>query len=548
MLTPEELQRVGETLLPQFDTLNTWIVSDMIERFMIRFGRGYDVLLTGTDAWQAWVLQQSGEQLDAVQAKLAKETGKTKEEIAAIFEEYGIKALTADAGAMHLSGYRLSPAMMEIISDAYDRTLGEIQNLTRTTAGIANQTFIDVMDETYWRVRTGAQSYTAAVADAVLKLSKVQADVRYPSGHVDHLETAVLRAVRTGVAQSSGNCSLQLCKESGWNHVLVSEHIGARVSAENPIADHAGWQGKVYCIEGSTEEYPNLKAATGYPDDPLGLCGYNCRHSFTPFLPGVSTNPYDGKHVDTEENRKAYALSQEQRRMERSIRAQKRKCAALKTAAAHCEDPAAKAKLQEQYRQSAAHLQKQNAAYADFCKSHERKPYYDRLAVAGWDRSQAAAASAATRKMQKKVVIGQKRDTMLPETDLDGVGSVHFVTHLDIEKYGCVSKHITTDEVIITDERIQHIQEHHPNDFERFFSYIPRMINDPDYIVMANKENTGVILKEIEENGEKFKLILRVKVQTDPDEYKNSVLSFWHIGDTTWKKTLKNKKILYKKE
>lgn len=35
----------------------------------------------------------------------------------------------------------------------------------------------------------------------------------------------------------------------------------------------------------------------------------------------------------------------------------------------------------------------------------------------------------------------------------------------------------------------------------------------------ANKPNTGVILKEIEENGEKFKVILRVKVESDPAEY-----------------------------
>lgn len=547
MLTPEELQRVGETLLPQLDTLNTWIVSDMIERFMIRFGRGYDVLITGTDAWQAWVLQQSGEQLDAVQDKLAKETGKTKEEIAAIFEEHGVKAIAADAGAMNLSFYRLSPVMMEIISDAYDRTLGEIKNLTRTTAGIANQTFIDIMDETYWRVRTGAQSYTAAVADAVLRLSKVQADVRYPSGHVDHLETAVLRAVRTGVSQSSGNCSLQLCKEYGWNHVLVSEHIGARVSAENPIADHAGWQGKVYCIEGSKEEYPNLKAATGYPDDPLGLCGYNCRHSFAPFLPGVSKNPYDGKHVDTEENRKAYALSQEQRRMERIIRAQKRKCAAQKTAIEHCEDPIEKAELQEQYNQCALRLQRQNAAYADFCKNHDLNPYYDRIAVAGWDRSQAAAASAAARKMQKKVVIGQKRDTMIPESGLGGVADVHFVTHLDIEKYRCVSNHITTDEVIITDVQIAHIRDRHPEALTDFEKYARLIVDDPDYI-LENRPNTGLLLKRIEEEGKQYQLVLRLRVPTDSETYKNSIITFTKIRDKEWKRLLRNKKILYKKE
>lgn len=74
------------------------------------------------------------------------------------------------------------------------------------------------------------------------------------------------------------------------------------------------------------------------------------------------------------------------------------------------------------------------------------------------------------------------------------------------------------------------------------------MIAEPDYIAQANKANTAVILKEIKENGEKFKLILRIKMQHDPADYWNSVLSFWRIGDTTWRKTLKNKKILYKAE
>jgi len=118
---------------------------------------------------------------------------------------------------------------------------------------------------------------------------------------------------------------------------------------------------------------------------------------------------------------------------------------------------------------------------------------------------------------------------------------------IDINIYQCVSSDIVTDEVIITEERIQHIRERHPNDFERFVSYIPDIIARPDYIIEANKEHTAVILKEIEENGERFKLILRIKVKNDPSEYKNSVISFWRVGDTTWNKTLKNKIILYRK-
>ena len=126
--------------------------------------------------------------------------------------------------------------------------------------------------------------------------------------------------------------------------------------------------------------------------------------------------------------------------------------------------------------------------------------------------------------------------------------NVQIVGKINIATYRCVSVEIVTDEVVMTEERIEHIRKQHPNDYERFCTYIPRMIAEPDYIVQANKANTAVILKEIKENGEKFKLILRIKMQHDPADYRNSVLSFWHIGDTTWRKTLKNKKILYKAE
>lgn len=245
MITPEQFQEIGETLLPLLDDLTEWIARDMIERFMIRFGRGEEKLLTGTDEWQAWVLKQAGGNLDEIQKALAKSTGKSQQEIAKIFKDSGIQAAKADAEAAAVTFSGLSPGMMAIITDAYERTVGEITNITRTTAGATNQAFIDICDAAYWKVRTGAQSYTAAMLEGIKELGQVQPIVRYPSGHKDTLEVAVLRCIRTGVAQSSGNMTIQQCKDMGWNHVLVSQHLGARVSDTDPIADHAGWQGKV---------------------------------------------------------------------------------------------------------------------------------------------------------------------------------------------------------------------------------------------------------------------------------------------------------------
>lgn len=125
---------------------------------------------------------------------------------------------------------------------------------------------------------------------------------------------------------------------------------------------------------------------------------------------------------------------------------------------------------------------------------------------------------------------------------------VYLVGKINRDIYKCIVNDIVTNEVIITDERIQHIKNRHPEDYERFFLYISQIIENPDYIIRANKENMGVLMKKIEMSGEKFKLVLKIAVKNDPKGYKNSVISFWHIGDVTWKKTIKNKDILYKRE
>lgn len=125
---------------------------------------------------------------------------------------------------------------------------------------------------------------------------------------------------------------------------------------------------------------------------------------------------------------------------------------------------------------------------------------------------------------------------------------VHQVTRLDIEKYKCVSKHITTSEVVITDERIQHIRERHPNDFEKYQQYIAQIIEEPDYLLQDKMPNTAVVLKEFEDCGEHFRLALRLATPLDNPEYKNSILTFLKIREKEWNRLLKNKVILYKHE
>lgn len=125
---------------------------------------------------------------------------------------------------------------------------------------------------------------------------------------------------------------------------------------------------------------------------------------------------------------------------------------------------------------------------------------------------------------------------------------MHNMGKIDIEKYKCVSQNILTDEVIITDERIRHIKERHPNDYERFYSYIPQIIAEPDYILADTRPNTAMILKQIVDKGERFRLALRLVTYEDNPSYKNSVITFMKIREKEWRRLIKNKENLYKSE
>lgn len=121
------------------------------------------------------------------------------------------------------------------------------------------------------------------------------------------------------------------------------------------------------------------------------------------------------------------------------------------------------------------------------------------------------------------------------------------VGHIDYEKYRCVADTFATDEVIITAERVRHIKDRHPGDYERYFQYIQSIVEDPDYILMANKPNTALILKQMEDGDGGYKAVLRLKIGYDPVEYKNSVISFQKVEEKRYLRYTRSDKVLYKR-
>ena len=109
-----------------------------------------------------------------------------------------------------------------------------------------------------------------------------------------------------------------------------------------------------------------------------------------------------------------------------------------------------------------------------------------------------------------------------------------------------VSPDIRTDEDIITEERIRHIQERHPGELERYAGYLRDVVEHPSYIIADERPNTAVVLKELEAQGDHLRLALRLATAADHPDHKNSVLTFMRIREKEWLRLLRNKKILYK--
>ena len=53
---------------------------------------------------------------------------------------------------------------------------------------------------------------------------------------------------------------------------------------------------------------------------------------------------------------------------------------------------------------------------------------------------------------------------------------MRFLCKIDRKLYACVSENIVSEDVVLNPERILHIQEHHPGDYERYGKYMRSMI------------------------------------------------------------------------
>lgn len=407
--------------------------------------------------------------------------------------------------------------------------LNEMQQANEQSERAALRYMNDVYRKTILRtaaaMQAGGQTLQQAT-DAATRdfLEQGIACIRYRNGRRVNISTYAEMALRTAGTRAMLMGEAAQRERLGLDTVLVSQY-GACSKTCLP------WQGLVYIddvfqpyhgthtpggtygVSRNGRQYPLLSVAMQG-----GLFHPNCRHTLSTWVEGVSTRP---RPMDKAKVEAAAQLEAGQRALERSVRKAKRQAAGL------CDPAAAKA--------ARARVHAAQKELRDFVADHG-----DVLRRNVWRERDAAALERYTNPAASGILDTSNRIGVNPD--------VNYICDLNSEIYKAAVPTITTEHVIITDKQLEHIRERHPDISATVMEQLTEIIHAPDYIIETDMPYTANILKHLEINGKGYQLVLRIRTDSDPEEFQNSVITFMSVNEKRYRQYLRNRKILYSRE
>lgn len=407
--------------------------------------------------------------------------------------------------------------------------LNEMQQANEQSERAALRYMNDVYRKTILRtaaaMQAGGQTLQQAT-DAATRdfLDQGIACIRYRNGRRVNISTYAEMALRTAGTRAMLMGEAAQRERLGLDTVLVSQY-GACSKTCLP------WQGLVYIddvfqpyhgthtpggtygVSRNGRQYPLLSVAMQG-----GLFHPNCRHTLSTWVEGVSTRP---RPMDKAKVEATAQLEAKQRALERSVRKAKRQAAGL------C-DPAAAKSARARVRAAQKELR-------DFVADHG-----DVLRRNVWRERDTAALERYTTPAASGILDTSNRIGVNPD--------VNYICDLNPEIYKAAVPTITTEHVIITDKQLEHIRERHPDISATVMEQLTEIIHAPDYIIETDMPYTANILKHLEINGKGYQLVLRIRTDSDPEEFQNSVITFMSVNEKRYRQYLRNRKILYSRE
>ena len=307
--------------------------------------------ITSTADYQINKLLILGNSTEFIESEIKRLVGLTDPEIWELYDkvanwEYVRYAEAYEQINGHFTPLEDNEQIQQWSQAVINQTQNEIRNITQSmgmTIEMGGKAVFTPLAEYYQTyldracmdVVTGAFDYNTVLRRVVKEMtSSGIRSVDYASGWNNRVPVAVRRAVMTGVSQLSAQINEMIAKDLRTDEYEVTWHSGHRPSH--------WWGGRVYT-------YQELQTVCHLGEGD-GLCGWNCRHSYLAFIPGVSVRAYTDQQLEELETQEQevktyqgkeynkYQASQMQRKLETKMRAQRAKVKQLQQGGADPND------------------------------------------------------------------------------------------------------------------------------------------------------------------------------------------------------------------
>ncbi len=248
----------------------------------------------------------------------------------------------------HFVPYEQNYELQQITNALIQQSNDELFNISKSLGFMADmgngrkvftplsEIYNGYLDNAITMMASGAFDYNTLIRRVVGEMTASGLrTVDYASGHSNRVDVAARRALLTGMGQLTGHISDMNGQLLGTDKFEVDWHHGAR-------PDHAKWQGRVWTRR-------QLVDVCGLGSG-SGLLGWNCHHTYYPFIEGISVRNYSDQWLEEMDRKEAqkipyrgkeyntYEATQKQRQMETAMRAQREKVQLLKDGGADPDD------------------------------------------------------------------------------------------------------------------------------------------------------------------------------------------------------------------
>lgn len=327
MLRADEIEALRDAASDLLRPVIEYLLRDIAER-IAKAGQ-----LTATAQYETWKLQQLGvsqRDLRTYLKKALKVSNAKLRQLLTQSAEAGYNYDLSTLPTVRAIPFDENEAVQQIVRAAIAQTQGTLENLTQTLGMVdpyghvnpLRDTYRKCMDYAFEQVSSGAVDYNTAIREATRNLAAKGVEfIDYESGVTTSLEAAV----RRNIMGALGLMQEQISQHNHDQYGATGWEIDAH---SNSAPDHEPIQGKQY----TDAEYEVLNNSLVRRIGTL-----NCGHSAHPIVYGASVPQYTPEELEEmrQKNEKGitfrgkhytgYEATQRQRRLERAIRAQKRK-------------------------------------------------------------------------------------------------------------------------------------------------------------------------------------------------------------------------------